>query len=141
MSSSLIKYFNYYLQLYIAIWQGRCLKRIQNKSFLFLLILSRVRRSVKPFLFIKLYTNANIKDGWILKPTIRQKSCIKRKSILTCKVKRVKARIRNIYNLSNYLLYLLLCVNAFLQDSFYRENFLYFQNETQTIKVLQDPII
>ena len=33
MSSSLIKYFNYYLQLYIAIWQGRCLKRIQNKSF------------------------------------------------------------------------------------------------------------
>ena len=47
--SSLIKYFNYYLQLYIAIWQGRCLKRIQNKSFLFLLILSRVRRSVKPF--------------------------------------------------------------------------------------------
>ena len=137
----MIKYFNYYLQLYIAIWQGRCLKRIQNKSFYFFWYCLVLEEVLSHFLFIKLYTNANIKDGWILKPTIRQKSCIKRKSILTCKVKRVKARIRNMYNLSNYLVYLLLCVNAFLQDSFYRENFLYFQNETQTIKVLQDPII
>ena len=82
-------------------------KEYKIKVFYFFWYCLVLEEVLSHFLFIKLYTNANIKDGWILKPTIRQKSCIKRKSILTCKVKRVKARIRNIYNLSNYLLYLL----------------------------------